>query len=192
MTVTVAPASAVPLMVGLAVLVNVALVTEGALGAAVSMVTVSAVEALEVPLASLALAVSEWAPSLSEADVTVHRPSAPAVAVPSAVAPWYSTTVALAPAVPVIAGVATLVSLSAVEPLLEPAVSARPVGAAGGGGALWNRIRPEALVPIRASRSPSPSMSTKAGDSNSPTLPMPKGLVPARVKLGDAVVPTLR
>ena len=79
-------------------------------GAVLSMVTVSAVEAAEVPLVSLALAVSECAPSFSDADVTVHRPEPSAVAVPIAVAPSYRTTVALAAADPVIVGAATLVS----------------------------------------------------------------------------------
>nr|WP_246203330.1 hypothetical protein [Azospirillum brasilense] len=156
------------------------------------MVTLSAVEAADVPLAVLALTVSECAPSLSDADVTVHRPAPSAVAVPTVVAPSYSTTVAKASAVPVIVGVVTLVSVSVVEPLFDPAVSARPLGAAGGGGPLRNSTVSPSVLPIRASRSPSPSMSTKIGVALSPTSPRPKGLVPSRTKVGAAAVPTLR
>nr|WP_187773808.1 hypothetical protein [Azospirillum brasilense] len=58
MTVTVLPASAVPAMVGVALLAS-AVVMTGVLGAALSMVTVSVLEADEVPVASLDTAVRE-------------------------------------------------------------------------------------------------------------------------------------
>nr|WP_187774413.1 hypothetical protein [Azospirillum brasilense] len=98
------------------------------------MVSVRAVEAVEVPLTVLDVTVSECVPSLREAVESVHRPEeASAVTVPMAVAPSYSTTVDEATAVPTIAGAVTLVSVSVVEPLFEPAVSVGAVGVAGGG-----------------------------------------------------------
>ena len=62
--------------------------TVGALGAAVSTLSLSAVEAaLTLPAASTALAVKACAPSDSVAVVKLHAPPTLAVAVPSSVAP---------------------------------------------------------------------------------------------------------
>ena len=102
-------------------------------GAAVSTVTVSAAEAGDVPVPLLTLAVRVWVPWLSVDAVMVHSPEPLAVAVPTADAPSYNTTVDDGSAVPVMAGVVTLVMVSEVEPLLEAAVSANPLGAAGPG-----------------------------------------------------------
>nr|WP_246213088.1 hypothetical protein [Azospirillum brasilense] len=82
----------------------------------------------------------------------------------------------------------TLVSVSVVEPLLDAVVKAR---LAGVGGTLRNRVM-LVKAPTRASRSPSPSMSTMLGDPIIPALLSPKGLVPISVKLGAVAVPTLR
>ena len=91
-TVTVLLASAVPLMVGLLLLVLlplVGLLMLGALGAAVSTVMLTALEALEVlPAASLALAVIECVPSLKAAlGVKLQLPELSALAVPSLLEP---------------------------------------------------------------------------------------------------------
>ena len=64
-------------------------------------------------------------------------------------------------------------------------------GAVFGGVLRYRTVLPKPL-PISMSRSPSPSMSTTAGAERITDDVRLKGLVPASVKLGDAVVPTFR
>ncbi|CCD02598.1 protein of unknown function (plasmid) [Azospirillum baldaniorum] len=65
-TVTVAPASAVPLRVGVVLLLS-AVVTVGAFGAPLSMVTLRVLEADDVP----------WHPSTRRSGKKPHRPTRP-------------------------------------------------------------------------------------------------------------------
>jgi hypothetical protein len=127
--VTVLLASAVPLMVGLLLLVSVpseGLLMLGALGAAVSTVMLTALEALEVlPAASLALAVIECVPSLRAAlGVKLQSPELLAVAVPNELAPSKTVTVLLASAVPLMVGLLLLVLLPLVGLLMLGALGA--------------------------------------------------------------------
>ena len=116
-SVTVAPASAVPVKVGLVTLVMLSVVdtplseaasrsgAEGAAGATVSMVTDKAPDAaLRLPAASAALAVMLWVPFASVEAAIVHVPAA-ATPVPITVAPSNKVTVLPASAVPVKVGV---------------------------------------------------------------------------------------
>ena len=85
-------ASAVPLMVGVALLVTVpseGLLMLGTLAAPVSTVTLTALEALEVLLAaSVAVAVMECVPSLKAVlGVKLQSPELSALAVPSLLVP---------------------------------------------------------------------------------------------------------
>ena len=122
---TLLPASAVPVMVGVAVLVIPSMaeipVSEfvsnigvaGVSGAFVSMVTVNASETIDVlPAASLACTFSSWVPSARVALAMVNLPVASAVAVPRTVVPSSNVTVLPASAVPTTFGVLTLVILS--------------------------------------------------------------------------------
>jgi hypothetical protein len=81
-------------------------------GAAVSTVMVSPAEAAEaLPAVSVDTAVMVWLPWLS-APVVKLQPPAPAVTVPSSVAPSYSVTVLPFSAVPLSVGVVSAVMLS--------------------------------------------------------------------------------
>src|SRR5712672_217432 len=126
-SVTVLFASAVPVKVGVATLVRLSVPdapeseavarsgVEGAVGAVLSIVTDSPVEAvLVLPAASVALAVIVWLPEASVEAVMLQLPLPSAVPVPSTVVPSvsYSLTVLPTSAVPVKVGVATLVRLS--------------------------------------------------------------------------------
>ena len=146
---TVAPASTpLPVRVGVVTLVmlSVLLLPEsdalarsaalGAAGAEVSMVTVSAAEAvLAFPAASVALVVKVWAPALSVLVVMLQLPKPSAVVVPSTVVPSVSYNLMVAPAsapLPVMVGVVALVRLSELLlPVSEPDARSAAFGAAG-------------------------------------------------------------
>ncbi len=134
--VTVAPASAVPLMVGVLSLVMPSplaplslLVSSVAVGVAVllSMVRLRAADVAELPAASVAVAVRLWPPSLRVVGAPVAVPAPPtvklqlplasAVTVPSTVVPSEMVTVAPASAVPLMVGVLSLVMPSPLAPL---------------------------------------------------------------------------
>ena len=146
---TVAPASTLlPVRVGVVTLVmlSVLLLPEsealarsgapGAEGAVVSIVTARAVDATPVlPAASVTLALSVCAPSVSALVVMLQLPEPSAVVVPSRVVPSVSYSLTVAPASappPVTVGVVTLVMLSVLLlPESEPAVMSKPDGAVG-------------------------------------------------------------
>ena len=146
---TVAPASTLlPVRVGVVTLVMLsvlllpesdALARSGALGAegaVVSIVTVRAVDAAPVlPAASVTLALSVCAPSVSALDVMLQLPEPSAVVVPSSVVPSVSYSLTVAPASappPVTVGVVSLVMLSvSLMPESEPTVMSKPDGAVG-------------------------------------------------------------
>ena len=146
---TVAPASTLlPVSVGVVtlVLLSVLLLPEsdalarsgalGAEGAVVSIVTVRPVDAAPVlPAASVTLALSVCAPSVSALVVMLQLPEPSAVVVPSRVVPSVSYSLTVAPASappPVTVGVVTLVMLSVLLlPESEPAVMSKPDGAVG-------------------------------------------------------------
>ena len=123
-SVTVLPASAVPLKVGVGSLVlpplatmpaagdtlSVALVMVGALGAVVSTVKLKLLLAAPVlPAASVAVAVMVWLPAARALVVMVQLPLSSAVTLPTTVVPSYSVTVLPASAVPRKVGVVSLV-----------------------------------------------------------------------------------
>src|SRR5580765_6432090 len=129
LTVTVAPGSPVPLMVGVVSLVDepsTGAVITGAAGAVVSTVKLTGADGGETfPAGSVWVAVSVVVPCGSGVvGVTNHVPPASTVAVPM-VAPVPSVTVTVAPGspVPVIVGVVSLVD--------DPSVGAVMTGAAG-------------------------------------------------------------
>ena len=116
LTVTLLPASAVPLIEGcevVSVAPAVGPLMTGATGAVVSIVNASAVETgLALPAASVATAVTECAPSLSDAlSVQIHTPLPSVIAVQSVVLPSLSVTLLLASAVPANVGVLSLSAL---------------------------------------------------------------------------------
>ncbi len=111
--VTVAPASAAPVIVGVVSLVGFGkAVRTGAPGAARSTVSVTGDEAVPVlPAASVAVAVRLLAPPVSGVPgVRLKRPSASARAVPIGTPLFSSVTVVPASAVPVMRGVVSLVA----------------------------------------------------------------------------------
>ena len=140
-----APASAVPVKVGVLSLVSWSLLEmpvsesaasaklSGASGAVVSTVIVTASDrSLALPAASVALAETLCSPSARIVAVTLQSPDASAVTVPRKSSPENSSIVAPASAIPVKVGVLSLVSW----PLLnlsvsELAASAKLSGAAG-------------------------------------------------------------
>ena len=144
---TLDPASATPLITGVAVLVipseNETPVSEaassvgstGASGAFVSTVTLSVSDRSEtLPAASLACTVNTCSPSLSVPLVMVKAPPAePAatVAVPNTVVPSSRVTVEPASAVPVILGVFKLMILSVAEMPVSDAASRAKTGLVG-------------------------------------------------------------
>src|SRR6185436_3683803 len=82
----------------------------GLIGATVSMVTLSAVEAaLVLPATSVAVALRLWPPLESAAVVKLQAPAPLALTLPSRLAPSKTLTVALASAVPVSVRVLSLV-----------------------------------------------------------------------------------
>src|SRR5437588_500300 len=87
----------------------------GAVGAAVSMVTLRAADVVLLPAASVALAVMLCVPSLNVLLVMLQLPLPSAVVVPSTVLPSSNTTALLASAVPEKVGVVTLLMLSVLE-----------------------------------------------------------------------------
>src|SRR5207248_951358 len=112
---------------------------DGAVGAAVSMVTDSPVEAaLMLPAASVALAVIVWLPEDSVEVAMLQLPLPSAVPLPIWVAPSNSVTVLPASAVPVKVGVATFVRLSVPEAPESEAVARS--GVDGAVGAVWSRV----------------------------------------------------
>lgn len=117
--VTVLPASAVPLKVGvlsLVVLLAAGLLMTGAAGAVLSMVNARVVDAVPVlPVASVAVAVMLCAPALiALVGVQVQLPLASAVAVQTVVVPSFTTTLLPASALPEKVGVVSLNTLLAV------------------------------------------------------------------------------
>ena len=135
---TVAPASDVPVRVGVVILVRLSVVDDplsdatirsGALGAAtmVSMVTTNPAEAtLALPAVSDCFAVRVCAPSASAVLTIDQFPETSAVAVPNTVVPLVSYRVTVAPAtapLPVKVGVVVLVTLSVVDAPLSDAVA---------------------------------------------------------------------
>src|SRR5260370_118601 len=111
-----APASAVPeaaTLVWLAALAGLVTLLMASAGGTVSMVTLRAAEAGEtLPAMSVAVAVMAWVPSLRAELIMLQLPSLAAVAVPRIVLPSSRVTVMPASAVPVKAGVGTLVRFS--------------------------------------------------------------------------------
>ena len=110
---TVLPASAVPVSVGLVLFVAAeTVVIAGAFGAVVSTVSVMADDALEtLPAASVALAVIVWVACVKAVDgVKLHTPLELAVVVPSVVMPSSIVTVLPASAVPVSVGLVLFVA----------------------------------------------------------------------------------
>ena len=88
--------------------------------------------ALTFPAMSVAVAVMLCAPCVRADDVTDQLPKPSAAALPICVVPSNSLTVLFASAVPLKAGVATLVILSVLEmPSSEPAVKSGADGALG-------------------------------------------------------------
>ena len=127
---TVLPASALPVMVGLVLLVRVPPVLSarlvGAAGGVVSMVMVNAVEvALVLPALSVAVAVRVCVPLLRAVlGVTLKVPVEVATTLPTRVLLANTLTVLPASALPVMAGLVLLVRVL-------PVLSARLVGAFG-------------------------------------------------------------
>src|SRR5205085_1243572 len=120
-SVTVLFASAVPVTVGVVALVRLSVLdvpesdpavssgVEGAVGAAVSIVTDRLAEAaLVLPAASVALAVIVWLPEDSVEVVMLQLPLPSTVPLPTWVTPSNSVTVLFASAVPVKVGVAEI------------------------------------------------------------------------------------
>ena len=108
--VTVAPASAVPVMVGVVSVVGARASNTGAPGAVRSITRGVAAEAGEaLPAASTATAVRLAVPSGRAAGVRLKLPSVPATVEPIWVVPFETMTVAPGSAVPVITGVVSLV-----------------------------------------------------------------------------------
>ena len=142
LSVTVLPAAAVPLTVGVVSLVTLSVAevplsepaarsgVDGAAGAAVSIVRLSAAEAtLSLPAASVAVAVRLCAPLPSAVLVIIHAPLPWQPPRPRIVAPSLSVTVLPAAAVPLTVGVVSLVTLSVAEvPLSEPAARSGSTG----------------------------------------------------------------
>ena len=125
-TVTVEPASQVPLMSGVlswTVLPCAGPSIVGAAGADVSTINMSVASADGLPPLSVCDAVIVCAPSGRVVDVHVKVPVALQVAVHNVVVPWRTVTVAPASHVPVMSGVLSLVLL--------PMTGAVIVGAAG-------------------------------------------------------------
>jgi hypothetical protein len=143
---TVLPASAVPVKVGVVMLVRSSLLddpeslaedrsgVEGAAGEVVSIVTDKADDATDVfPAASVALAVIELTPSGSALTAIVQLPLPSAVPVPINVEPARkSFTTAFASAVPLNVGVVLLVMLSVFDvPVSDAAARSGVEGADG-------------------------------------------------------------
>jgi len=103
----------------------VGVLMDGAAGATVSIVYIVAAEAvLVLPAASLAVAVKLCAPAVNRPEASDHDPLAAAVVLPSTVAPFFTRTVALASAVP-------LMEMEAVLFTKAPVVGVLMDGAAG-------------------------------------------------------------
>ena len=126
-TVTVALASAVPEMAGVAVATVVPLagaVTTGARGALASIVKLLVFDAGEIlPAASVAVAESAYVPSVIVAAIRLQLPLPSAVVVPTGVESIRTVTVLPASAVPPKLGVVSLVT--------EPLAGVTATGAAG-------------------------------------------------------------
>ena len=144
-SVTVLPAGAEPMKVGVVTLVMLSLFdapvsdagvrsgADGAAGAIVSIVTASAAEgALTLPAVSASVAVNEWLPLPSAVLVMLQVPPAVATALPTGVVPSSNVTVLPAGAEPVKVGVVTLVTLSVFDaPVSDAGVRSGAEGAAG-------------------------------------------------------------
>ena len=151
-SVTVLPASAVPVNVGVLSLVTLSvlelpesdpLARSGAAGVAgtdASIATANAEDALEtLPAASVAIAVMLWVVSLSKPAVNDQLPLPSAVVVPSVpLTELITVTVLLASAVPVNVGVVSLVTLSVEE--LPVSDAAERSGADGAAGAVVSTV----------------------------------------------------
>jgi hypothetical protein len=128
-TCTVLPASAVPLMGGmllLVVLLAAGVVMAGAVGAALStVIAVGALAGLVLPLGSVLDAVMLCGPLLSGVlGVQVHAPLAFATAVQIVVGPSFTVTVLLGSAVPLIVGVVSLTTLPGAGEVIAGAAGA--------------------------------------------------------------------
>src|SRR5207248_939055 len=127
---------------------------DGAVGAAVSMVTDSPVEAaLMLPAASVALAVIVWLPEASVEVAMLQLPLPSAVPLPTCVAPSYSVTVLLASAVPEIGRAACRVRLSVPDVAASEPVARS--GVDGAIGALLAMVTRSPTVTALLSRAPS-------------------------------------
>jgi hypothetical protein len=133
-TLTVEFASAVPLMVGVVFDVMVSSVdpvfdavfrvgAAGVAGAMVSTVRFTVVEVAVLPAASVATALSVRRPSAKVDVATDQLPSALAVVVATVTVPFFTTTDALASAVPLIVGVALAVALPVVGDVIATVVA---------------------------------------------------------------------
>ena len=114
---TVLPASALPVIIGVAsfVVVDTVVSELGALGAVVSIVIDNDEDEVDIlPRESVAVAVNEYVPSLRVDDVMENAPLLSAVPEPKRVVPLYSFTVLPASALPVIIGVASFVVVDTV------------------------------------------------------------------------------
>ena len=131
--------------------------TFGAPGAVVSMVTLSAAEAvLRLPTASSALAVKAWLPLASVPVANDHAPPPSAVAVPIWVAPSNTSTVMPAVAIPVRVTWLTLVMPSPVVPLSGE--NEATVGVPGGVVSICSVPARLAGAPDRLATLPAPSL----------------------------------
>jgi hypothetical protein len=127
-------------------------VITGAPGAAVSMVTDSAFEAvLTLPSASADLAVMLWVPLARLEAMMLHVPVALVIPVPTAVAPSYRVTVLAASAVPVKDSAVILVILSVFDtPVSDAVVRSSAFGAAGAVASMVIVKAPDAMLTLPA------------------------------------------